>query len=376
VTIGARVRQVRELRGLTQSELADRTGVTQPRVRQIESMESPPTDAWLFKVAAATGYPVAFFRQPLAAADDFPLGSMLFWGQAAMTKRERRQAHRAGQILFDVTERLLRRFPPVVPRIPELDGRTSPHDAAEMTRAALGLSPDQPVPNLIRRLENSGVVVLAVPLQNDHHEAYSLWAGRSPARPVVVLLGDQHGDLQRWSTAHELGHLVLHRTPPANFKSGEEEAHQFARQFLLPADALLEELPESVSLSGLAPLKQRWGVSIQTLVRRAHDLERITDRQYRYLFQQIGARGWRDKRTWEPAHLAVPLEKPRALMKMIEKVYGPDVDYVKVAADLHLPVFELQELLRRQAGSPADSASRSADATVTDLAQLRQRREA
>lgn len=165
------------------------------------------------------------------------------------------------------------------------------------------------------------------------HEAYSLWAGWKPTRPVIVLLGDQHGDQQRWATAHELGHLVLHRTPPSDRKAGEKQAHHFAREFLLPADVMVEKLPDSITLNSLAPLKQRWGVSIQTLVRRAHDLDHLTDRQYRYLFQQMGARGWRNKASWEPAHLAVPVERPKALMKMIDKLYGPSIDYNKVAAD-------------------------------------------
>ncbi len=95
----------------------------------------------------------------------------------------------------------------------------------------------------------------------------------------------------------------------------------------------MQELIPPITLSRLAPLKLRWKVSLQALIRRAFDLEVVTLRQYKYLMQQISVRGWRKK---EPEELNIPIEKPRALSQMAELLYGVPVDYRRLAAVVNL----------------------------------------
>jgi Zn-dependent peptidase ImmA (M78 family) len=126
----------------------------------------------------------------------------------------------------------------------------------------------------------------------------------------------------------------------------EREADRFAAELLVPQDAIRNEIETPVTLTGLLELKGRWGVSIQSLIVRARDLRLIGDRQYRYLFEQIGHRGWRVK---EPA--IVPMEKPRALRKMAELVYGLPMDYRKLAADLSYPPPLVRAMIEAHAGT-------------------------
>ena len=70
---GDRVRQARELRGLTQTDLAERVGVNQSMIAHIESGRSQPSDAITEAIALQTGFPPAFFRQE--ATTNFPMGS-------------------------------------------------------------------------------------------------------------------------------------------------------------------------------------------------------------------------------------------------------------------------------------------------------------
>ena len=77
-------------------------------------------------------------------------------------------------------------------------------------------------------------------------------------------------------------------------------------------------------------------------MRSALDLGIIANRQYRYLFEQLSARGWR---TNEPSNLAVAQERPRALRKMAEVVYGNPIDYGRFSSDARLSVSYLKDLM-------------------------------
>jgi len=117
----------------------------------------------------------------------------------------------------------------------------------------------------------------------------------------------------------------------------------------MPGAAMRKEIEPPVTLSRVAPLKPRWGASVQALIRRAHDLGIIANRQYRYLFEQLSAKGWR---TNEPSNLAVEQERPRALRKMAEIVYGNPMDYGRFSSDARLSVFYLKDLMDGYAEAP------------------------
>ena len=76
----------------------------------------------------------------------------------------------------------------------------------------------------------------------------------------------------------------------------------------MPAGTIIEDLKsERLTLFRLAALKIKWQVSMQALARRARELQVLSDRQYRYLMQQIATRGWR---THEPEFQQLQDEKP------------------------------------------------------------------
>jgi Zn-dependent peptidase ImmA (M78 family) len=121
------------------------------------------------------------------------------------------------------------------------------------------------------------------------------------------------------------------------------------------------ELTPPITLSILAPLKVRWGVSIQSLVRRAFDLNIINQWQKQRLFEQIGAKGWR---TREPENLDIPEEKPRALRKMAEIAYGRPIDYSLLAAESQLTVEMVREIVEGYQDAPALSAAEKSENVI------------
>jgi Zn-dependent peptidase ImmA (M78 family)/DNA-binding XRE family transcriptional regulator len=332
----ARLQQARELRGWTQTALAQQVGVHPSAIAQLETGRIQPSPAVLDAIGRATGFPPAFFTRPSGPA--LPPGSLRFRARAAMTARQRRQAWWYAQTLYELMASMAVQTEYPTPRLPRLDG--DPEAAAAVTREALGLAPDRPIGPLLRTLERSGVWVLAIPVPLPRRDACSAWAGGDGATPVLVVAATPAGDRRRFSVAHELGHLVLHQIPEGPPHALERQADAFAEAFLLPAAAMREALVPPITLTTLADLKARWGVSLQALIRRALTLECVTPSQYRSLSAQLGARGWR---TREP--VAVPVERPRALRQLAELLYGRPINYPQLAHEAGLDPTFVQTIL-------------------------------
>ena len=141
----ARLQQARELRGWTQTVLAQQVGVHQSTIAQLETGRMQPSPEVLDAISWATGFPRAFFTWPNGPA--FPLGSLRFRARAAMTARQLRQAWGYAQILYGLMASLAAQTEYPAPRLPRMAG--DPVAAARLTREALGLAPDRPIGPLI-----------------------------------------------------------------------------------------------------------------------------------------------------------------------------------------------------------------------------------
>jgi transcriptional regulator with XRE-family HTH domain len=80
---GERLRQARELCGLTQTQLADLVHIEQPLVAQIEDGEKQPSERIVEAIALATGFPPSFFKQQVNGPD-FSARSLLFPASAVV----------------------------------------------------------------------------------------------------------------------------------------------------------------------------------------------------------------------------------------------------------------------------------------------------
>jgi Zn-dependent peptidase ImmA (M78 family)/transcriptional regulator with XRE-family HTH domain len=348
---GDRVKQAREIKGLTQAELAERIRYSQTTVALIEKNSKQqllsPSENIIEAIALQTGFPVQFFYQE--SGPEFPLGSLLFRSRRSLLKREDKyRVHQLGRLVYEIAEKMAKHVTTIDVRVPRV-WKEDPATAARVTRTKLGLSPDTPIKNLLHHLEKSGVFVFALPFNIEEHDSYSSWAEGEPRRPVIVISEGKPGDRQRFSLAHELGHLVMHGSFPEGLKKVEDEADDFASEFLLPEEAMRREIIPPVTLTSLAELKIRWGVSIAALMVRAQHLGIITERQARYLRMQRDAKGW-DKK--EPDNLNIVAEKPRAFKRMAEVLHGMPVNLQKVAAYNISPIPLINEVMKAHADKP------------------------
>lgn len=339
--LGERIRQAREIRGLTQEELADKLGCSQALVAQIEAGFKLPSDDFVESVADATEFPLTFFNEPPHL--EFGIAEILLRAQRTAKRREILSTVRYAEHVYAIYSALAARLKPIPARIPEVVG--SPREAAKQVRKMLALEPNTPVVNLTHALERAGIRFIVLP-PSRARDAFCIWLRNDDRETPVISAagGREDGDRYRLSVAHELGHLVMHRSfLRKSNKEVEEEAWAFASELLMPEGGMRNELIPPLTITALARLKPCWGVSIAALIHRAYDLNIITKRQYHYLLHQMSALGYK---TREPKNLDVPVEKPRLLRKMAELVYGKPIDFDRFSADTKTLARELRTILK------------------------------
>jgi Zn-dependent peptidase ImmA (M78 family) len=85
----------------------------------------------------------------------------------------------------------------------------------------------------------------------------------------------------------------------------------------------IRPLLHNLSLPRLAELKIYWKASMQAIIKRASDLNIITDRQSRSLWSKMSANGYR---IHEPLEDEIPQEIPTLYNEIIE-VYRDELNY-------------------------------------------------
>ena len=126
-------------------------------------------------------------------------------------------------------------------------------------------------------------------------------AGCMGETPVVVVSSRQPGDRQRFTLAHELGHLVL-RGSLGETMDEEKACHHFAGAFLMPAQTLRQRLGRhrtDIEVRELQILKQDFGLSMSAIVMRARQCGVISEALQKQCFMEFGRRGWRSQEPGE-----------------------------------------------------------------------------
>ena len=339
---GERLRQVRELCGLTQQELAERVGLVQSAIAQIEAGQFEPSATIGQALAMHTGFDLSYLRKPELPVE-FPEGTLLYRSKAKVSPRDKTKARRLAQLLFEMVSALRGKFRPIPVTLPRY-GET-PIEAAKMARSQLGLSPDTSIKNITSALERAGVLILKVPLEIDGLDGFSAWVGRDRDVPTVCLIGSSVGYRGRYTISEELGHLILHTPLRTSVEEAENEVKEFVGEFVLPEEAMRREMATPVTLGSLAALRHKWGASIQFLAARSNQLGITSPNQYRYLMQQVSKNGWRTSRR-EPGDDSILQEKPQLVLKMIEATYGTPPDIAQMRKDFGIPTSLLRTLLQ------------------------------
>ena len=197
-------------------------------------------------------------------------------------------------------------------------------------------------------MEKAGAFVFLLPTNAAGFDAFSAWSAEDDRRPVICLRHGVSGDRLRLTLGEELGHLMMHQDFLGSPRELDLEAREFAGEFLFPSDDMKDSLDLPLTLTHLAELKARWGLSLQAILYLAEQRAFITSRQKRYVISKLRNRGWFPKN--EPVH--IPVETPRLWRQMAEDSFGAPVDYRRLARHYDVSPAFVRRLL--QANQPHD----------------------
>jgi Zn-dependent peptidase ImmA (M78 family)/transcriptional regulator with XRE-family HTH domain len=298
---GYRLQVARQARSLTKTELGKRLGISTAALSQFEKGHARPSAATVERLCAVLSFAPSFFSTATVLssspqADDERVDSFgHFRSLRSVTATKRRQVLTVAHLLRDVTAFLESRVLLPEQSIPH-HYAGSPELAAKVAvvvREQLGIDHDGPIDDVLRILERHGVVCARYPIEASDVSAFSVPMER---RTFLVLKRQREAkrDRDRFSSCHELGHLVMHKPGQVlASKEIEREANAFASEFLMPATRIADELPSRADWPALLQLKQRWGTSMAALLLRARTLGVMSEATYVQAARTMSMRGWR-----------------------------------------------------------------------------------
>lgn len=327
--VPSRLVQARERAGMPASALARVVHVTRQTIKNYEDGVTAPSAERVQSLASALNEDEAFFYAPPIDVGYSHEG--VFFRDAARNRvTDQKAAGRELEGIMELAHVVLKYVNIPDAKIPSLDVPLDPREidsamiekAAEQLRSYWNLG-FEPVRNLTRVAELNGILIQSFVLDYEALDALSIWSDVLE-RPIVLLNSAKRSAVRsRFDLAHELGHMLLHRSVTPELRSEasyhkflERQAHQFASALLLPAETWREEVG-GVTLKGLLRLKPRWKVSVAAQLIRARSLGMVTEDRYAALQKQLSARGWR--RT-EPLDETIEAEQPVLIRKATELV--------------------------------------------------------
>ncbi len=319
---------VRIKHGLTQQDLATRTGISQGAISAFESGRSQLTTEVTETLSSALGARPQLLQQPAPEPAVYQrLQSSLPAKSVNRSLADLSLAHfHVGRLLGVASSDL-----------PSSEPGASAGDHARAVRRAWGV-PRGPVTNMIRLLEEHGVICLWRDTSQIHTGALGSWT--QGAHPVILLGRQLTARAARVELARELGRAVLHSHP---LGTDDDAVMDFADEFLLPERDVVWSRAGAIDRARLGALEEEWGVPPVTLLRAAHQAGAISKTHRRMLNSVVLDIGT------EAAPVA--RERPRALLDAIRRqAAASSGGFEAVAASALIDLPDLQREYLADAG--------------------------
>lgn len=351
--IGDRIKQARKAAGLSLRALAERAQITAMAISKYETGKSTPSSGVLLNLAKALGVRTEYFFRTVKVE----------LHEVNYRKHSKLGIKILEQIKGDAIEQLERFIEleellpngPVAPfKLPAgLPLRVDTMDEIEgialrlREKWQLGIDP---IPVVTDMLEERGIKVIqsdAIPGNFDG------LACKVDGIPVIAVSAQAPGDRQRFTMAHELGHLLLQdRLAPE--LDIEAACNRFAGAFLAPATEVRKELGEQrgwLEPKELAALKKAYGLSMQGWMHRAKDLGILPGFAYVEMRKFFSAQGWTKTEPGEQ----YPQERPQLFEQLVYRALGQELISESKAAELlrkPLSQFQKERNMQGDAATP------------------------
>lgn len=299
--LGKRIQRARKARGLSLRDLGDQVELSHAAIKKYEDDEVIPSSDILIRLGKALNVKVEYFFRP----DRVNLENIQYRKHAGVPERHLEEI--TAKILDQIERRI--ELESLFPKPPvrsfsiknlfkKINTPCEVEEFANQIRNQWNLGYD-PIPDLIDIFEEQGIKVFGV--DNQQYPKIDGLYAEVNKMPIIVV-GDQYpGDRQRFTLAHELGHLLLADRLADNLDM-ESCCNRFAGSFLLPKNSLLNILGEhrnSIEPRELSLLKQEFGISMASILHRAEEAGIISNSIYKQFRAEFYKRGWNKKEPGE-----------------------------------------------------------------------------
>lgn len=331
--IGERIKQARTAAGLSLRELAEKAGISAMAISKYETGKSTPSSGVLLSLSKALGVPVEYFLR----TERVELEEVEYRKHTKLPKKLLRQIE--GDVIEQVERYLeLEHVFPTVPikpfKIPvgmpkRINDYSAIEDVADRVRKAWDLGTN-PIPELTDTLEENGIKVFQTKLF--HGNRFDGLAATVNGMPIIVVGEEWPGDRQRFTLAHELGHLLM-KGRLSDSLDEEKASNRFAAAFLVAKSVVFNELGQHrrwLEPQELCVLKKVYGLSMGGWLHRANDLGILADVHYQTMARLFRARDWHKKEPCEE----YPREKTQLFTQLVYHALAEDLIGESRAAEL------------------------------------------
>ncbi len=308
----------RESRGMSQTHAAKAVHISQGKLSKAEKGGQSLTQETISALAKLYDYPEDFFTQQSLSS---PVSHFYYRRKLSIPQKTMGVIEARIKIFKKAVDILVSAI-----ELPEYELGVynteidTPEEIARKVRYIMGIYSGK-IPDLTNLLEKHGIIVIKIDFGNDKLDGLSTITDKGCK--IIFSNSRMPNDRQRFSLAHELGHMLMHMDKPSMFVENVElEANRFASEFLMPESEIRNDL-YNINFKKLAELKRYWFVSMRSLVRRAHSLNVITPIRYRNLQIEFSKYGYTKN---EP--ITLPYEE-QFLIKEIIRLYKEELNYSK-----------------------------------------------
>lgn len=330
---GERLNRARSASGLSMDKLGKAVGVSANMIKKYEHNKSMPSSSVMIQLSKTLNVRSEYFFRPV----NVELKNIEYRKRSSTPKKLLNRIH---SDVLDQAERWLQlanlwpNFPIAEFKRPELlpQNISSVEEVEEISQLVrtdweLGINP---IPDLIDLLESKGILVISTDVEIN--SKFDGLQAEVNGQPVIVISSHWSGDRQRFTLAHELGHILVNGLLSEGVDE-EKVCNRFASAFLLPKKAFVAHFGKKrydIEARELYLLKHEFGVSMSACLYRAKDLGVIPESLYKKTIIAFSKKGWKKQ---EPGD-QLPPEKTYLFEQLVYRGLADDILSESKAAEL------------------------------------------
>lgn len=295
-SIGKKIKELREIMGMTQDQVAKRLGVSKEYISMLENGHRIPNLEILYNLAELFHQDVSYIL-----SQKEPTFSMLFRSEE-INEYGKEELLKFKKLCDDYTflEKINKKEIPLAPNLaPKYPSANLTsfrsiliyaERMAEEERSRLGIG-KEPIKDIFALMENQGCHVIILPINEKSKIDGAFIFEENKA--FALINGSKHKERLFFTAAHEYCHYLKDRdynfwidTPEELYEENKDSskpleafANLFAANFLMPKkkvkELIEEDLGERLGPEDIIYLKRYFGVSYQSILYRLKDLNYI-----------------------------------------------------------------------------------------------------